>query len=213
MISMTQTPAQFYRKFNPLDAGREIRAIGNPESETSFELFADVFLKPATYNSKWITTTGTLILVPLFGAIELIQDEKPRFTHINQVTKIPVKAGTKLKFKNVYPDHSVRFLLYLIKQETQEIQTTAYTLDSKNNLQTVYKTDFNYLSLGQFEGREETVYTYKNKNTSVFAYVLQGAFEFQNRLLETGEGICLWDQKPIELEALANNAYLALIEF
>jgi len=214
MFKIDQAPAQFYRKIGNPEHGREIRAIGNPKAATSFELFADVFIKPATVHSKWITTTGTLLIVPLFGAIELVQEDRDAFIHINQVSKLWVKAGTKLQFKNIYPDHSVRFLMLLIKSDTAEPQSTVeYKLDMLNDLQEVHTDRSCSLNLGQFEGREETVYTYQRKDTSVFAYVLQGAFEFQNRLLETGEGLCIWDQNPIELEALSNKAYLALIEF
>lgn len=214
MIPTAQAPAQFYRKRQADDRGREIRAIGNPKTATAFELFADVFIPPGTMHNKWITTTGTLFIVPLFGAIECNVDTDETFIHINQVAQVSVKAGTKLRFKNVYPDHSVRFLLFLIKSDSAvPFQIQDYTLEAINKLHNLDVQASAAVHLGQFEGREETVYHYKKENTSVFAYVLQGAFEFQNRLVETGEGICLWDQQAIALEALANNAYLVLIEF
>jgi quercetin 2,3-dioxygenase len=42
--------------------------------------------------------------------------------------------------------------------------------------------------------------------------VLQGAFEVQYKLMETRDGLALWNAKEIEIEALSNEAIIMLIE-
>ena len=49
-------------------------------------------------------------------------------------------------------------------------------------------------------------------NQNTFIYVISGAFEVNERLLETGETICFWDTHLIEFEALSKNAVFLMIE-
>lgn len=46
----------------------------------------------------------------------------------------------------------------------------------------------------------------------VFAFVIEGAFEIQGRLLEAKDGLALWNDNEIEMEALSNGAIILLIE-
>ena len=216
MNSITQTPAQFYRRQQKDKKGREIRAIGNPEKATPFELCSDLFIEPASSITKWITSSCNVLIVPLFGAVEFYAPGVNEFIHINQVASFYIKAGSKLKFKNVYPEHTVRFLIIALKSPNATAKRTLdYNLDVPNTLQEVYRDSDTklLLNLANYEGRQEDIYQLRNPSNSLFAYVLQGAFEFENRLLETGEGLCLWDLKQAELEALAQDSYLLLIEF
>ena len=209
-----QSPAQFYPKKGNLTPGREIRAIGNSNDLGSIELFSDVVLKQTERSSNWFSESGNVLILPLFGALEVRENNKTGFIHINQIATFPVKAGTKMEFKNVYPDDSIRFIMIFRKGEAvKRPQTENYTFSSVNRLQQIYKDTFSILNLGQFTGRTEAAYTRSKPDKSFFVYVIQGAFEVEERLLEAGEAIYLWDQKELELEALSNNAYLLVLEF
>ena len=69
------------------------------------------------------------------------------------------------------------------------------------------------LSIGQFEGRKETIYKKCRKDSNFFCHVLAGAFEIEGRLLHAQDGLGLWDVAEAELEALSNNALLLTIEY
>ena len=43
-------------------------------------------------------------------------------------------------------------------------------------------------------------------------FVIHGAFEVENRLLESRDGLAIWNTDRIELEALSNEAILLLLE-
>ena len=66
--------------------------------------------------------------------------------------------------------------------------------------------------IGQFDGREEAVYTLKDPKNGAFIFVIEGAFEVQNRLLESRDSLALWSVGNLELEALSNNALILLLE-
>ncbi len=61
-----------------------------------------------------------------------------------------------------------------------------------------------------FKGREEVDFCLRKKGA--FTYVIRGAFEVQHRLIETGDGVALWNTSNIEIEALSDNAVILVIE-
>ncbi len=69
------------------------------------------------------------------------------------------------------------------------------------------------LSVGQFDGRAETLYQKRQKDSRLFCYVLAGAFEIEGRLLHAQDGLGLCDVEHVELEALSNNALILTIEY
>lgn len=66
--------------------------------------------------------------------------------------------------------------------------------------------------IGLFDGRKEGTFTLKNPRNGVFAFVLSGAFEIEDRLLEAKDGLALKVTHKIEWEALSENAILLVIE-
>jgi len=71
---------------------------------------------------------------------------------------------------------------------------------------------FYSMYIAKFSGRGETVYNKKYESTEIFAYVLQGAFEVQGRLLHARDGLALWNGHRVEIEALADDAILLVLE-
>lgn len=64
------------------------------------------------------------------------------------------------------------------------------------------------LYIGQYEGRYDDIFIPPLPTNSVFAFVIEGAFEFQNRLLQPRDALSLTDVKSIDFEALANGVIL-----
>ena len=94
----------------------------------------------------------------------------------------------------------------------------AFNLENKNQLlsiQTPLIYPFgskNAFFIGQYGGREEDEYVLKNFSNSVFVFVVEGAFEVANRLLETRDGMALSRIETVEFEALSHDAILLLLE-
>lgn len=69
------------------------------------------------------------------------------------------------------------------------------------------------ISLGLFTGRSETVYMPVQKQPTITtAFVLQGAFEPEGRLLHKADALSVYNAPTLEMEALSNQAILLLIE-
>ena len=68
------------------------------------------------------------------------------------------------------------------------------------------------VSIGKFSGRGETIYKLPNRNSGLFAFVIEGAFEVEGRLLHARDGLTLWETEEAEMEALSNDAIVLLIE-
>jgi hypothetical protein len=65
---------------------------------------------------------------------------------------------------------------------------------------------------GVYKGRTKANYTLKRPENGVFIYVIDGAFEVEDRLMEFRDGLALWDTPEIEFESLSDNAVLLLLE-
>jgi redox-sensitive bicupin YhaK (pirin superfamily) len=68
-----------------------------------------------------------------------------------------------------------------------------------------------HLFIGQYDGRAEGIFTSWNPNHSAFIFVIEGAFEVQNRLLERRDGLALRNAEMVEFEALSNGAIVLII--
>ena len=52
----------------------------------------------------------------------------------------------------------------------------------------------------------------QNKNNGIYAFIIEGVFEVQDRLLHTKDALDLWNTDEIDFEALSNGAILLLFE-
>jgi hypothetical protein len=66
--------------------------------------------------------------------------------------------------------------------------------------------------IGKFDGRKEGTHIVTDAGKGIFVFVIEGAFEVQNRLLQLRDGLALWNTASIEFEALSNDAILLLLE-
>ena len=55
-------------------------------------------------------------------------------------------------------------------------------------------------------------YELKQENKSIFGIVINGACEFQDRLMETRDAILLYDLNTLEFEALSENLLIIFLE-
>lgn len=103
-----------------------------------------------------------------------------------------------LEFKNKNPGNSFGVEELILSEKNMLHQIS-------NNLKTP-----NFIGL--YDGRKEQEYALHIKGSSIFGLVINGAFEFQNRLLETRDAILLSEIEILEFEALSENALLIFLE-
>lgn len=159
-----------------------------------------------------------IMLLPLVGAIELsINGGKPEFIEIGEAKVFSVSANDAYEIRNLYDNELVNFLHIRFARAfgTESIKNRSVYFDIDTNKHTLQNIGANCY-IGKLAGREEGFLTLKPESQGVFGFVIEGAFEFQNRLLEARDSIALWnddnDPLQIEFEALSNDAILLIIE-
>lgn len=167
-----------------------------------------------------ITNAGKdmeVIIIPVVGKVE-IKDSQERtdFVDAGEALILQLNSEDYYQISNPFNNELVNFLQIWIEKDSENANLsgfkTSFDLDNyKNQLQAIGE----HCYLGKFSGREEGGLTVSGLK-GVFGFVIEGAFEFQNRLLETRDSIALWNDDnealQIEFEALSDNAIILIVE-
>lgn len=115
----------------------------------------------------------------------------------------------ELKLINPYPADNIYFYVLEIPTETQDCFTIINTFEKSkfNTLEQITS----YFYLGQFSGREKCEITIEHQNAFVFC--VNGAFEVNERLLETKDALVLKNIQIVDFEALSEEAILLVFSF
>ncbi|WP_126972717.1 pirin family protein [Gynurincola endophyticus] len=68
-------------------------------------------------------------------------------------------------------------------------------------------------SIGTYNPGKEFSYQSKLNGGLLFAFVLEGAVEMEERILYAGDGICFFDTTAINFEVLSGNSIFCMLEF
>ncbi|WP_091540186.1 pirin family protein [Thermoflexibacter ruber] len=162
-----------------------------------------------------VKQAACLVLLPLTGAMEVYHQGKSELIGIGEIAFLKIENEGKIQIENPYLDEAINFLEIWISIPPRyswqsflnifDIEKQANQLIALPNSTLPFQ-----LWIGKFDGRKEEILSLK-KEQKLFAFVIHGAFEFQNRLLEGRDAVCLWDCEGVEFEALANESILLLI--
>jgi quercetin 2,3-dioxygenase len=159
-----------------------------------------------------------LMLLPIAGAVEYKDSNGNENSIIaGQVLSAGLQANDHFSISNPYADALVNFLQVWIKASNLHISTAAaeQSFDISSNKNSFTKTVLASgitLHIGKFTGRQKAILNFINANNTCFAFVIEGAFELEERLLHARDGLALWQLQSVEMEALSNDAIIMLIE-
>lgn len=189
----------------------------------SFNSFTDNSVFGSMYYLKDETLAGSktekiaaekdmcIVLLPVIGTVRCVN----KLLSAGQAGVFYLLAGNSLEIINPFSDDMVNYLVIRFENKTTHNHCREYSFDIdryKNSLTEICReVNFN-ISIGKFDGRNEALYNLSSGNNGVFAFVLQGAFEVQYRLMEAKDGLAIWNTNEIDLEALSNEAIILLIE-
>lgn len=177
----------------------------------------DVYLAPGKELDRKRDASVQEILLPVAGTITYRDASiSEKFLAAEEVL-FPVRDGNFYSVKNSYETEMINYLQIGLCSSNNTSQTRDYTVAvnefNKINSLSLNKIDCNsYAGVGVYTGRTKGSYTLKNPGNGIFAYIINGAFEFENRLLEHRDGLALWDTKKIEFESLSHFSLLLLLE-
>lgn len=187
------------------------------ESKTAFGslfLLNYYILAPKQSTAIVIQKDSLHYVLPLYGAIKS-KDEQQNDDLIvtEQIQQIASNKEAYFEISNPF-DKNVSFLQmgFNTKITAFEKDFLGFDFKEKNKLISLFENKTATAFIAQFDGRKELHYQLKNKKNGIFAYVINGAFEFENRLLETGDALSLKEIESVEWESLSENAMLLLIE-
>jgi quercetin 2,3-dioxygenase len=169
--------------------------------------------------SMTIEVDSQILLIPLVGAITY-NDNRGNATVI-EAGECQVYAAAKdttIRIGNPYDNELVNFLqlwFYKTGVEPNAIpQVIPFDIvNYRNQLVPIPVDNTPYkIGIGKYAGREESNYQFSDPGNGLFAYVIEGAFEVQYRLLHARDGLALWEAEEVEWESLSNDAIILVME-
>jgi quercetin 2,3-dioxygenase len=211
--------AEGFRSFRTFNF-EDYRAPGR-EPLGTLEVLNDETLMPECGYALHVEAPCQVILIPMVGAIEVEEKgREPKFINSGEALFFHATPDRNYTVTNPYPDEAVNYLqiriggghLLSAPMSLSGI-ITQFDLSKTNALLPVrgHSESSADLFIGKYDGREEGIFTSRNGGHSAFIFVIEGAFEVQNRLLEKRDGLALRNVEEIEFEALSNGAILLVV--
>jgi len=182
----------------------------------SLRFFNEEIIAPKHKQTNVIASESEIFIVPLFGGIEY-KDHlgNEDFIRVEQIKHITAQKGMSFEVANTF-EENVSYLQIGFDVENQFFESNStvinFELTQKNQLISLFETANAMGFIGIYEGRKEGLYKLKNPSNGIFVFVINGAFEVENRLLESKDGLHLQQIERIEWEALSENAIFLILE-
>lgn len=192
----------------------------------SLTVWNDDTIAPGHSVKMHIDKDGYIVFIPLVGTIACKDPEgKQSVLSAGEVYIMYVQSGALVEVTNHLQEELVNFLHIRVNTGSctgsDASVVLRFHIDQYRNklalMEPVYGKDVIEslpfcLGVTKVEGRNEIEYPLAEPGNGVFVFVVNGAFEVQNRLLHERDGLALWDTEIIEAEALSNDAILIILE-
>ena len=168
-----------------------------------------------------VEESSVILLIPVVGAV-LYKDDYGNDAFVEAGTAVVARigGGKQLELANPYENELVNFVQIWFRVSDigsfGDMQTFLFNLDAHPNtmlpLFSVTAPCAAKPFIGKFDGRAEAdICLYEGMN-GFFAFVIEGAFELEGRLLHARDGLALWNLEKIEWEALSGGAILLVLQ-
>jgi quercetin 2,3-dioxygenase len=154
----------------------------------------------------------SIALIPLVGGLEIqSENEEPEYVSAGEVFCFDADPETDYRITNPFPDHAVNYLQLRFAYSEKHRKPTlgAFDIEDKNKLIPISSELGIYI--GTYNGREEDAFIPENPARPIFTFIIEGAFEVQNRLLEKRDALTVWNAAELEFEALSQGAIILVV--
>ncbi len=159
------------------------------------------------------------IFMPITGGIDIVANGKEFAVKTGQVQVLNMGKGEVLEISNPYQNDVINYMQFGIKTDMFLMRASEmlFGFDFEKNQDQLLEIISNpklpfKLSAGIFAGKEEAIYNMQNPNHQFYAFIIDGTFEIEGRLMHARDGLALWDMEQVKLEALSNNAIVVVLE-
>jgi hypothetical protein len=183
----------------------------------SLHVVNEVILAPQQTIQTVLEANTAVLVLPLFGGVDYKDSlGNQSFIGVEQIRIISAKKEMSFELTNGYEKENISYLQIGFNAETQDsennFQQFNFGLTNKNQLIPLFEISNALGFIGIYDARKEGFYSLKNNSNGVFVFVINGAFEIENRLLESKDGLSLSGIDSLEWEALSENALLVVLE-
>jgi redox-sensitive bicupin YhaK (pirin superfamily) len=217
------TQLSWFRSFHTFNFGHYQDQNRKPLG--TLQVFNDDTLAAGKSFKMRLEENTEVILLPVVGAIEYKNSlGKTGFLEAGQMQIFSASEGMEYEISNPYETELVNFLQIFLSNNQQpfipNIQEITIDLEVRNQLLPLFSPGLKGLKIqqesfgfiGKYGGRKEDIYHLKNPDHAVFVFIIEGAFEVQNRLMEARDGLSLGNLDELEFEALSNDAIILILE-
>lgn len=183
----------------------------------ALQVLNDDTLAPEASLGMTLEQGTEVMIIPLAGGLHYrLTTGQTGFASPGEILHLSAQAGG-YELTNPYPDTLINFLqVWVTNPEAQE-QTLTQPVDLTvmNTFHSLHQADYSGKTrafMGKYEGRTQSCYSVSQPDCSLFFFVIEGAFEVQDRLLESRDGLSLKQCGVVEFEALSSHALLLMIE-
>lgn len=149
------------------------------------------------------------LFMPIFGCVDIDNQH----IEVNNVWILETSEPRKLSVTNPLEDAPSDILIFEIKHHNDTERQVLSKIHFESNQLVPLSQELDFPNfIGIFDAREEHEYPLKKAKGSIFGLVINGAFEFQNRLLEVRDAIILEELDTLEIEALAPESIILFFE-
>ncbi len=181
----------------------------------SLHLFMETTLGAGCSEPISVETPMQFFILPLIGKVGVGSPKEQETLQTEEALLLSVKANEELWIYNNYQDADIHFLIAGFHCNELANGFTRFNLHH-DILQGVFhqisQKGLINVFIGQFNGRFDTTFS-PNSGSLIFAWVIQGAFEFNDCLIQKADGLAISSEEILEFEALSNDAMLILFEF
>ncbi len=154
-----------------------------------------------------------LLFLPLTGKMQIKSAQHQNSLDVGESLLISIPSHEACMVINDYKQSDIHYLIigFASSVRVEGIVRFSMTPDHLVPLfENVSDHGLSQVTIGQLSGRSEGEYVPSGSYT--FAWVVQGAFEIQNCLLQQADGLAISGVEKIDFEALSNDAIIIFME-
>ncbi len=205
--------AETYKCFSTVNSGHLNVHRKDP---LALEYCHDVMLSPGSGISYGARKNMLEIVLPVSGALSY-NDVATKFKPVASEEVLLADNRMPYSLQNPYKNSVINYLQIGLHSKGlfSGMMVRPVNLKGHNDLASLSLDACEagmYGHVGVYQGRAKGCYTLKDRSNGVFIYIINGAFEVEERLMEYRDGLSLWNTASVDFESLSESGILLMIE-
>ncbi|HWB64762.1 MAG TPA: hypothetical protein VG603_14700 [Chitinophagales bacterium] len=213
MLAATRYNSKFFKADSRVNTGEKSSHVYTSRYHNEI-VVNDIFVPAGQSINLGFTGFGQTILFPVVGNLPFMKNaEEEKTLSPGDIFSYTEQPGDIITIKNPYADDTINFLQIGLKTKQQTLLPEVSTINfTEKNCLVSAKGNAANIKAGIYDSRVKGTMKLDKDDGSVFAYIINGSFEIDGRLMEYRDGLFEWGLAETEFEALSATAILLLID-